>query len=47
MPIVLLAIVVFMGIGVLSRRVGGLQTAMIAVTTAALAVIQLTLPRFL
>jgi len=47
MPIVLLAVVVFIGIGVISRRVGWLQTAMIAVTIVSLAVVQLTLPRFL
>lgn len=47
MPVVLLAVVVFIGIGVLSPRLGWLQTALIATTVLALAVIQLTLPRFL
>ena len=47
MPIVLLAVVVFIGIGISSRRVGWLQTVMIATTILALAAIQLTQPRFL
>ena len=47
MPVVLVAVVVFIGIGVVSPRVSWLQTAMIAATAIALAAIQLTQPRFL
>ena len=47
MTVVVVAIAIFIGIGILSRRVGGLQVAIVAATAVGLAVVQLSLPRFL
>lgn len=47
MLLVLGSVAMFVGIGAFSRRVGWPQTTLIAATAIALALAQLTLPRFL
>lgn len=47
MLVVLGAVLVFVGIGALSTRVAWPQTALITATALALALVQLTLPRYL
>lgn len=47
MPLILITLVSFTAVGLVSRRFGRRQQALVAVIATMLALIQLTLPRYL